>query len=177
MNDGRELTVEFSLKPRDVYSPFRWDRNNLARWVASALLCYISYDLYKRSAETLKSFDDGTSVLAIVILLFILVLLALLVFPSLRVMAIFRGTPGFTRSKRITFRPDIILFESAEAKSEFKWTLFSRVFETPRVFVFSQGKVGGTYIPKRCFASQQDIVFLRQLIRENFKGKATLRRD
>jgi len=177
MNDGRELTVEFSLKPSDVYSPFRWDRSNLARWVVSGLLCYIFYDLFKHSAETLKSFDGGTSILAIVILLFILIMLALLLFPFLRVMAIFRGTPGFARPKRVTFRPDLILFESPEAKSECKWTLFSRVFETPRVFALSQGKAGGTYIPKRCFASRQDIEFLRQLIRENFKGKATLRRD
>jgi hypothetical protein len=109
--------------------------------------------------------------------LFVLILLALLVFPSLRVRAIFRGTPGFARPRRVTFRPDIILIEAADSKSECKWTLFSGVFETPSVFVFSQGKVGGTYIPKRCFASQQDIAFLRQLIRENFKGKATLRRD
>jgi hypothetical protein len=177
MNDGRELTVEFTLRPGDVYSPFRWDRDNLARWVTAALLCYVFYDLYNRSGETLRSFDGGNSILAIVVLLFVFVLLGLLLFPFLRTLAIFRGTPTFTSSKRITFRSDLVLLESADARSECKWTLFSRVFETPRVFVFARGKAGGTYVPKRCFGSQQDVAFLRKLIRENFKGKTTLRRD
>jgi hypothetical protein len=177
MNDGRELTVEFTLIPEDVYSPFRWDRNNLARWIASALLCYILYDVYSRSVETLRTFEGGTSIIAILITLFILVLAGLLLFPLLRLRAVFRGTPGFATLKRVTFRPDLILFESESAKAECKWTLFLNVLETPRVFVFSQGKVGATYIPKRCFTSSEDIAFLRKLIRENFKGKITLRRD
>jgi hypothetical protein len=177
MNDGRERTVEFTLRPGDVYSPFRWGRDNLARWVTAALLCYIFYDLYNRSGETFRSFEGGNSILAIVVLLFLFVLLGLLLFPFLRLLAIFRSTPDFASPRRITFRPDAILFQSAQAKSECKWTLFSRVFETPRVFVLAQGKAGGEYIPKRCFTSSEDITFLRKLIRENFKGKATLRRD
>jgi hypothetical protein len=103
--------------------------------------------------------------------------MGLLLFPYLRVLAFFRGTPNVTRPRRVTFRTDIILFESAEAKSECKWMFFSRVIETPTGFVFSQGKAGGTYIPKRCLPSHEDIVLLRTLIRENFKGKKVLRRD
>jgi len=170
MNDGHELTVEYTLKLWDVYSPFRLSRNNLARWVSAALLCYILYDFCTHSAET-------SSILAIVILLSIFVLLALLLFPVLRLLALFRGTPAFARPKRITFRPDIILSESAEAKGEIKWTFFTWIFETPTAFVFSHGKVGETYIPKRCFATKQDIALLRELIRQHFKGKTTLRRD
>ncbi len=177
MNDSRELTVEFTLKPADIYSPFRWDRENLARWVIAALFCYIFYDVCTRSADTLRSFDGGTSIFAIVVLLFLFLLFGLLLFPFLRMRAIFNGTPTAAIPRRVTFRADAIQFESAIAKSECKWTLFSRVFETPRVFVFAQGKAGGTYIPKRCFATKQDIESLRQLIRENFSGKATLRRD
>ena len=177
MNDGSELTVEFTLRPADIYSPFRWDRDNLVRWVIACLLGYIFYDMYTRSAETLRSFDSGNSILAIVVLLFLLILLALLLFPFLRVLAIYRGTPSFSSPKRITFRPDMILLESAEAKSECKWALYSRVFETRRTFVFVQGKAGGIYVPKRCFASPEDLSLLRKLIRENFKGQAVLRVD
>src|SRR4029077_6006634 len=132
MADSRELIIEYTLKPGDVYSPFRWDRDNLARWVTAALLCYIFYDLYNRSGETLRSFDGGNSTLAIVVLLFVFVLLGLLVFPFLRVLAVFRGTPKYGRPTRVTFRGDSILFENEEAKAECKWTLFSQVFETPR---------------------------------------------
>ena len=177
MNDSRELTVEFTLKPADIYSPFRWDRENLTRWVIAALFCYILYDVCTRSADTLRSFDGGTSIFAIVVLLFVFILFGLLLFPFFRMRAIFHGTPTAAIPRRVTFRADAIQFESAEAKSECKWTLFSRVVETPRVFVFAQGKAGGTYIPKRCFATKQDIALLRELIRQHFKGKTTLRRD
>jgi hypothetical protein len=177
MTDLHGITVEFALKPGDVYSPFHWGRGNLARWVTAVLLCYIFYDLYTGSSETLRSFAGGSSIQAIVLILFAFVLMGLLLFPFLRVLAFFRGTPNVARTRRVTFRSDIILFESAEAKSECKWTFFSRVIETPRAFIFSQGKAGGTYIPKRCLPSHEDIVLLRALIRENFKGKMVLRQD
>ncbi len=177
MTDRREITVEFALKPGDVYSPFRWGRGNLARWVTAGLLCYIFYDLYAGSSETLRSFAGGSSIQAIVLILFAFVLMGLLLFPYLRMLAFFRGTPNVTRTRRVTFRSDLILFESVDARSECKWTFFSRVVETPRAFIFSQGKAGGTYIPKRCLPSQEDIILLRTLIRENFKGKIDLRRD
>src|SRR5271154_1882574 len=177
MNDGRELTVEYTLKPADIYSPLRWERNNVARWVIAALFCYFLYEVLTRSADTLRSFDGGGSVLAIVVLLFVLILFGLLLFPYLRGVEVFRSTPAFSSPTRVTFRPDSILSEVSEARSECKWALFTGAFEPRQVFVFSQGKAGGTYIPNRAFRSSEDVAFLRQLIRENIKGKITLRRD
>jgi len=63
MADGCELIIEYTLKPGDVYSPFRWDRYNLARWVTAALLCYIFYDVYNRMQMDLifESLRDAES--------------------------------------------------------------------------------------------------------------------
>jgi hypothetical protein len=177
MADGPEVSVEYTLQFKDVYSPFRWDRRNFARWVVAIVLCYIFYDLYTKSTDALRSFESGSSILAILAVLFIFILFAILVFPFLRARAVFRGTPGFAKSTRVTFRPDNILFETESGKSECKWTTFVNILETSTLFFFSQGKIGGTYVPKRCFGSPADIESLRQLVRENFKGKATLRRD
>lgn len=177
MDQAPEVSVAVNLKPSDVYTPFRWDRGNVIRWVAAALLCLIFRDLYASSRETLQSFPGGASISAIMIMLVVFVLFAILLFPYLRVRALFRSTPGLAETSRITFRPDKILFQSESAQSECKWTIFNRVSETREVFAFSQGKIGATYVPKRFFTDPNDILLLRRIIRENFKGKWTLRND
>ena len=177
MDHGPEVTVEVKLKPNDVYTPFQWSRGNVIRWIVAGLLCLIGRDLYVSGAETLRSFPDGGSILAIVVMVFVLILLAVLLFPYLRMRALFRGTKALSAARRITFRTHAILFQSENANSECKWAMFTRVHETRKVFVFAQGNFGGTYVPKRCFSSPSDIPLLRQLIRDNFKGKWTLRTD
>jgi hypothetical protein len=52
-----------------------------------------------------------------------------------------------------------------------------RIIETRKLFLLLQTANAATYIPKRWFRSESDVDFLRQLIRDNFKGKWTLRRD
>jgi len=169
MDQAPEVSVAVNLKPSDVYTPFRRDRGNVIRWVAAALLCLIFRDLYASSRETLQSFPGGASIGAIMIMLVVFVLFAILLFPYLRVRALFRSTPGLAETK--------ILFQSERAQSECKWTIFDRVSETREVFAFSQGKIGATYVPKRFFTDPNDIPLLRRIIRENFKGKWTLRND
>jgi hypothetical protein len=177
MDDQPQVSVAVNLKPSDVYSPFHLDRGNVIRWVAAALLCLFFRDLYTSSRETLQSFPGGASITAVMIVLVVFVLFAILLFPYLRVRALFRSTPSLRETSRITFRPDKILFQSESAQSECKWTIFNRVSETREAFAFSQGKIGATYVPKRFFANPNDIQLLRRLIRENFKGELTLRSD
>jgi YcxB-like protein len=107
----------------------------------------------------------------------VFILLAILLFPYLRVRGLFRKPSRLAEPTRISFRPDKIIFQSDHGTSECKWTIFVSVYEMRKIFVFSQGKVGGTYVPKRCFSSPEDVALLRTLIRENLKGKWTLRRD
>jgi len=171
------VVVDVDLKPNDVYTPFTWSRGNLARWIASFVLCLIFYDLYKASSATILSFPGGKSILAVVGLLALFVLLALVLFPYLRIRSLFRKSPALTKSRRCTFSADGIAIQSEDANSECKWSLFQRVVETPSVFSFFTTSLSGTYIPKRCFASVDDIRCVRSLIRENMPGKCRLRRD
>jgi hypothetical protein len=103
MEDNRGVVVDVDLGPNDVYTPFRWDRHNLARWVISIVLCLIFYDLYKSSRATILSFQGGESILAIIALLVLFILLGLLLFPYLRVRAMFRKSPAMTKTRRYTF--------------------------------------------------------------------------
>jgi hypothetical protein len=177
MEDNRDLVVEVDLRPNDVYTPFRWDRGNLARWVSAFVLCLIFYDLYKNQSATLLSFPDGEAILAVVALLVLFVLFAVLVFPYLRMRAMFRKSPAMTKARRYTFRATGITIQSDDANSDCKWPFFQRAVETPSVFVLSITSRGATYIPKRCFASPNDVARMRELIRENMPGLSTLRRD
>jgi hypothetical protein len=176
MEDNRAVVVDVDLRPNDVYTPFRWDRFNLARWVTSIVLCLIFYDLYKNSRATILSFQGGKSILAIIALLVLFILLGLLLFPYLRLRAMFRKSPTMTKTKRYTIGRSGITIQFDDATSDCKWSLFQRAVETPSVFVLSQTSYHGTYIPKRCFASSADIARVRDLIRENMPGRWRLRR-
>ncbi len=183
MEAARELTVEVILKPNDVYAPFQWGRYNLARWVAAAILCWIFYYGLQGQLETLRSFPDGGHIIEfkvailVTVILAVFILLALLLFPYLQMRALFRKSPQFQKPVRYTLNPEGLRFESESASGAFKWSAFDRVVETRKVFAFSMTSQSGTYIPKRCLASPSDVPLLRQLIRDNFKGKWTLRRD
>lgn len=176
MQNNLGVVVDVDLRPNDVYTPFRWDRNNLARWVTSIVLCLIFYDLYKSSRATILSFQGGDSIVAIIALLVLFILFGLLLFPYLRVRAMFRKSPAMTKTRRYTFCATGITVQSDDATSDCKWSLFHRAVETPSVFVFSVTSHHGTYIPKRCFASSDDVARVRDLIRENMPGRWRLRR-
>jgi hypothetical protein len=174
---NRDVVVEVSLTPHDVYTPFQWSRQNVARWVCAALLCYIFYDLFTRSSEALLSMPGGESILAVAALLALFVLLGLLLFPYLRVLASFRKSSIMREKRTWTFGSNGVQVRSERANSEFKWSLFESVFETRYLFLFMYAASSGMYLPKRCFRSPEDIRRLRLLIREHLPGKWRLRRE
>lgn len=177
IQDARVLRVEVALKPNDVYTPFRWERGNLIRWVACIALCLIFYDLYTNSAAALLSFPDGRSILALVGILAVFILLGLLVFPYLRIRAMFRKSPGMSRTRRYAFSSNGVSVQSDDANSDCKWSLFQRVLETRTAFVLYMRSGGAMYVPKRCLISVGDLTLMREILRQNMSGKSGLRID
>lgn len=172
-----EVVADVVLKPHDVYTPFQWNRGNVARWVAAALLCWIFSDIYRTGLDTLRSFQDADSIIAILIALAVFILCGLLLFPYLRVRALFRRSPQLRKQITYTFDSGGMHFKSDTSNGTCTWPGFDRVTETRKVFTFSVTDRAATYLPKRCLATIDDIARLRQLIRENFKGKHQLRSD
>jgi len=177
MQDTRDVVVDVDLKPHDVYTPFSWSRRNVIRWVASIVICLIVYDLYRNSRETILSFDGGGSILAIMALLLAFVLCGLLLFPYLRMRALFRKSQILTKTRRHTIGDAGIATKSDDTTTESKWSAFDNVIETPKVFAFALSPFQAMYIPKRCFASTDDIARVRDLVRANLPGKSKLRND
>jgi hypothetical protein len=85
--------------------------------------------------------------------------------------------PQFQKPRRFSLNSEGMHFESEDARGDYKWSIFSRIVETPEVFIFVQTTRSSTYVPKRCLRKPDDILILRQLIRENFRGRRRLRRD
>lgn len=177
MSDDRCVVVEVDLALNDVYSPFRWSRANAARWIASIVLCLIFYDLYRNSRATILSSPTGDSIRAIIVILVVFIFSALLLFPYLRARAMFRKSPALTKMRRYTFQNTGIVIRSEDANTDCKWSLFQRVIETPRVFIFMLTSSTAAYVPKRCFSSSNDVVRVRELVRQNMSGRCRLRRD
>jgi hypothetical protein len=119
---------------------------------------------------------DADSIRLVILVLTVFIVLGLLLFPYLRVLAMFRETPSLTKPRQYTFSAEGIRFESEDATADLKWSAFIRIYETRSLFIFLQTTRAAIYIPKRFIESEQDVPRLRQLIRDDFKGKWRLRR-
>ncbi len=171
-----EVIVEYKLRPSDVYTPFQWSVGNPWRWITAILLCYIFYDRYKASAETIRSFDGGNSILAIIAVLGVFILFALLLFPYLRNLAYFKKSANMRGLVRVEFRTQGIHFAHRHGAADVEWSLYSQAVESRSIFYLGSASYSATYVPNRCM-SQSDLVSLRKLIRANVDGKVQLRTD
>jgi hypothetical protein len=171
-----EIVVEYRLQPNDVYTPFQASRENIIRWVLAILLCASFYLGYPDLSEMAHSTENSDAVLAIVVALTVFILLALLVFPYLRVRARFRNSPRLHETLRYVVRNEGIHFASEHVTSDSKWPLYVRARETKPRFALGSSDFRALYIPKRCL-TPENVKLLRQMIRENVKGKIELRAD
>jgi len=175
MENSKHLSVEVALRPSDVYTPFQWNSANIFYWVLALAAAWILYDLYlappngMRFRQVPSWLVEGGLAIAL-----LTVLLGLQYLAALR---LFRKYPLFSKPRRITFSPEGILIESEDARAECRWSVFSRIGESSGVFFFQQTERTATYVPKRCLRSDQEIRLMRDLIRENFKGRYQLWRS
>lgn len=166
MEPRSEVTAEVILEPSDFYRSLDWTWGNLARWVlvVAGLLALDSFRYW--------SWPDSGEKVGLVLLLFLA-----FVYPWVRVRYLFRKFPAYRKLRRFTFDAQGMHLQSEDASGDYKWSVFSRVVETPRSFMVVQTNRGGTIIPKRFFSRSGDSPLLRKLLWENFKGTLKLRAD
>jgi hypothetical protein len=175
MPDENRISLDVALKPNDVYHPFLWSWQNLWRWVVAMVLCRVVYDVFFSSSADLDTYPDARSLKLLILLVTALVVLGLILFPYLRILALFRKSPAMRKTRRFTFSPEGVLWDSEDARVECKWSLFARILETNHTFMFFQAPHLATHVPKRCFANHEQIVAVRQIIKTNFRGKWRLK--
>jgi hypothetical protein len=169
------LTVQVILWPGDIYDPLVYSWRNVIRWATVLFACLVIYDTSLRWSST--HLAAGRKPALLIPLLIGLALLILFFLPWLRVQWMFRKYPMLRQPRSISFGSEGLHIESEDSRGDYKWSIFSRIVETPKVFLFSVTPRGATYVPKRCLSRPDQIRMLRQLIRDNFKGKRTLRHE
>ncbi len=175
VESDRNLTVQYALRPADVYDPFWYSWRNVIRWATVVLVCLLVYEAGPGWSSAYFGITIKPTASIPVLIgasLFILFLL-----PWLRVQAMFRKYPALGRLRSVSLGTEGLHAESDDARGDYKWSIFRRVVETPKVFVFMATSRAGTYLPKRCLATRDEVVKLRRLIRENFSGQKTLLHD
>lgn len=90
----------------------------------------------------------------------------LALFPFLRrwlYLRAFRSNPKFHLPTEADFGEDVIVTRSEIANAELKWDLYRQVLESENAFLLMHGKQTFSLLPKRAFASDEEIVEFRSL--------------
>ena len=175
MDDNSKLTVEVTLQPADVWTPFLWSRQNLTRWVLALFVLLLAFDKRCSWVPTVSEFAGGSPTVAW-LLLTALVLFFVFLSPWLSLRSFFRKSPLSRKPRRLSFSSEGMHLDSEDARGDYKWTVFSQIIEGPKVFYLMQTSRTATYVPKRCL-QPEEITGLRRLIRQNFTGTLRLRAD
>ena len=174
MTENKHLSVEVRLRPNDVYTPLQWNSANVFYWVLALAASWILYDLYSESltGTALRHVPPWLVELGPATVL----LTVLLGLQYLAVLRLFQKYPHFRKSRRMTFSPEGILVEWEDARVECKWSVFTRIGETSGLFFFQQTDRNAMSVPKRFLSSVKEMGLMRDLIRENFKGRYQIKR-
>jgi hypothetical protein len=102
-------------------------------------------------------------------------LILVFVFPFFSAKSSFRRSPGMQGPINYTFSNEGIDVQTKVSTAHCLWPVFNRVLETKSYLLLFQNKIIGNIIPKRDILDEPALSQLRQLIRENVKGKNKLR--
>lgn len=174
MEEKREVVVEYQLQAQDVYRAFRPTADNVIRWALALMLAYTFYNRYRADGATVRAFEGGKAIVAIIAVLTIFILTGLVVCPYLQVRARFRKSNVLRSVLRAEFRDEGVRLANAVGTTHLKWSAFNRATETRLAFSLGSGTRNYVFLPKRSLTAE-DVTTFRRIIRENLKGKLRLR--
>jgi YcxB-like protein len=96
-------------------------------------------------------------------------------FPRLRAWQLIRHGPTLRERRRYSFSDRDVHFDSELMTCDLRWDSFSRIVESRRSFILYLAPLYGMVIPKRYLTNPDDLQRLRELFRNQFKGKLKLR--
>jgi len=109
-----------------------------------------------------------------------------LAFLSLFILFMTYGVPFFAARSFVTKNPDKLgpakhligpdgtSNESSHGESKAKWTAYSRIKETPRLFLLYTQSNFALIVPKRCFDGPAEVERYRKVLRTYYKGRLEL---
>ena len=127
------------------------------RWLITLCLAF-SIILFMRKGLTLFTLGFTTFVL-------IIVLWALWLY-GVKPQRDFEKTSKITNNFGFIFTKEKIAFKADKASCDFKWKIFKKLYETSDFFYLAQTKGSYTMIPKRAFASLEEIESFKKIVGE-----------
>jgi YcxB-like protein len=170
------MTLEVRLKAEDLRDLWFNTRIKYLLWLLFLFGLYLAYLVF---AEIANVGFAAAGILNVAVYGPIAAtgLLGPFFIPRLRARQMIRCGPTLAETRQYSFSDRGVNFRGERMTCDLRWNGFHRIAESRRSFLLYLSPGFGAVIPKRCFSSPEGVVFLRQLIRENFKGKSTLRHD
>ena len=169
----RGVRVDVKLALSDIYQPYKLSGQNLALWAIALACCGLP--LYLSFSARHHPYPYSGPIQTAAWIFTALLVAALLVGPDLTTRARAKKARRFQETVRYAISAEGVLIQSELVRAEFKWAAYSRIEETPTLFILRfRSSNSASYIPKRCLDEPKDIPRLRSLVAENFKGEQRL---
>lgn len=91
----------------------------------------------------------------------------------LQVRVMFRANPKFHEEHELTFSDSGIHFKTNTIDSQINWDHYSKVIESPHIFLLIYGKMMYSVIPKRAFAGGEKLEAFRSLLSKHINGETS----
>ena len=176
MGNDVSIVINAQVTARELNELWKWSRVKL---LALPLLFIGLLYAYFAFATIANEGLTSTNFLTVVVYCSIPVLVILVGFyiSPARVRLMMRYAPTIRDVRRYTFSERGVRFDSELMSCDCRWGAFFTILESRKSFLLYQSPQSGMIVPKRCFASPQEIDQLRSLIRKHFTGKLKLGSD
>jgi hypothetical protein len=179
VDTGKTVTVTAKLAHRDVFAYSMWnlfDRNIVLKIIMYfTMLCLALFPLSFVLRNTVSEFKDVPLRFH-----FYLLLLPFVHFMNV-VMIFFMSRRVFMQNRfmreeiRYAFGDEGVQVSTDTRTSRHQWSMYGKVVETRRHFLFFYPDAMAHLIPKRCFKGTEELDRLREVLRDGLGDKARLR--
>jgi O-antigen ligase len=172
MKNENAISLDVQLRIGDLYWIYVMQAVN-AGWFVRGYLG-LALIILLALAPKLLAFLAFIVLPPIVFLILAIFLYLLVVRPYLRARAFVRQTQGDQSSIRYTFSQAGIDVRGAHSETLFQWAAVGRAKQTAHLFVLYLSKSSAIVVPKRCFASIEEISSFQNLVKTNIAISRTV---
>jgi hypothetical protein len=174
MEDSDTIVVNVQLTARDLNDLWKGSRVKNLLWFLIPIGLLYAYFIF---ATIVNEGFTAANALSIILYSIVVLLASLagLIVSRARAQLMIRYGPTLRELRRYTLSNHGVRFDSELMMCDCRWGAFSKILECRMSFVLYQSPLSGSVIPKRCLSTTDDVGRLRELFRNQFKGKLKLR--